>query len=137
MFRILRDMPPGTVGVAATGKVTEDDYREVLEPALRQAQEQHRDLRLLYVLADEFDGYSPGAMWQDTKLWAKHLKGWERIAIVSDKDWLENAIDAAKIIRRLRHKHPLRKIGIASQTKSGSCSCPQPTTAGPGQIAEC
>ena len=94
MFRILRDMPPGTVGVAATGKVTEDDYREVLEPALREAQEQHRELRLLYVLADEFDGYSPGAMWQDTKLWAKHLKGWERVAIVSDKDWLENAVDA-------------------------------------------
>jgi hypothetical protein len=94
MFRILRDMPPGTVGVAATGKVTEDDYREVLEPALRQAQEQHRELRLLYVLGDEFDGYSPGAMWQDTRLWAKHLKGWERVAIVSDKDWLENAIDA-------------------------------------------
>jgi hypothetical protein len=36
MFRILRDMPPGTVGVAATGKATEDDYREVLEPALRR-----------------------------------------------------------------------------------------------------
>jgi len=94
MFRILRGMPPGTIGVAAVGKVTEEDYRDVLGPALRQAQEQHRALRLLYVLGDEFDAYAPGAVWEDTKLWAKHLKGWERVAIVSDEDWLENAVKA-------------------------------------------
>jgi hypothetical protein len=41
MFRILRGMPPGTIAVAVVGKVTENDYRDVLGPALDQAQEQH------------------------------------------------------------------------------------------------
>jgi hypothetical protein len=93
MLRILNDMPPGTVGVEAVGKVTEEDYRDVLAPAVAVAL-QRQDLRLLYVLGREFDSYSPGAAWEDTKLWAKNLKGWERVAIVSDADWLENAVKA-------------------------------------------
>jgi hypothetical protein len=93
MLRILNDMPPGTVGVEAVGKVTEEDYRDVLAPAVGDAL-QRQDLRLLYVLGREFDSYSPGAAWEDTKLWAKNLKGWERVAIVSDADWLENAVKA-------------------------------------------
>jgi hypothetical protein len=84
-------MPPGTIGVEAVGKVTEDDYREVLAPALADALES-RSVRLLYILGEEFDSFSAGATWEDTKLWAKNLKGWERIAIVSDADWLENAV---------------------------------------------
>jgi hypothetical protein len=90
VLRILQRMPPGTVGVEAVGKVTEEDYRRVLEPALTQASQEGR-IRLLFVLGDEFGSLSPGATWADTKLWARHLKGWERIAIVSDADWLEHA----------------------------------------------
>jgi hypothetical protein len=93
MLRILHDMPPGTVGVEAVGKVTEEDYRTVLGPAVGDALKR-RDLRLLYVLGREFESYSSSAAWEDTKLWAKHLKGWERIAVVSDEDWLENSVKA-------------------------------------------
>jgi hypothetical protein len=85
-------MPPGTIGVEAVGKVTEEDYRQVLAPALADALER-REVRLLYVLGAEFDSFSPGATWEDTKLWARHLKGWERVAVVSDADWLEHAVN--------------------------------------------
>jgi SpoIIAA-like len=91
MLRILSHMPPGTVGVEAVGTVTEDDYRQVLAPALADAL-QRREVRLLYVLGEEFDSFSRGAAWADTKLWAKNLKDWERVAVVSDADWLEHAV---------------------------------------------
>jgi hypothetical protein len=93
MFRILHDMPPGTVGVEAVGDVTEEDYRTVLAPVIEEAL-RRQDVGLLYVLGGESDSYSAGAAWKDTKLWAKHLKGWERVALVSDADWLENAVKA-------------------------------------------
>jgi hypothetical protein len=32
------------------------------------------------------------AMWDDTKLGLKHLTGWERMAIVSDIEWIRAAI---------------------------------------------
>lgn len=93
MIKLLSHMPPGTIGVEAVGKVTEDDYRTVLAPALADALARE-DARLLYVLGRDFDSYSAGAAWEDTKLWAKHLKGWKRVAIVSDADWLEHAVKA-------------------------------------------
>jgi hypothetical protein len=86
-------MPVGTIGLEAVGKVTDEDYRNVLIPAISSAVERN-DVRLLYVLGDDFDAYSPGAVWADTKLWAGHLRAWKRVAIVSDADWLENGIKA-------------------------------------------
>ncbi|NUR08448.1 MAG: STAS/SEC14 domain-containing protein [Nocardioidaceae bacterium] len=93
MIRVLDDMPPGTVGVEAVGKVTADDYRDVLGPVVQDALAR-KDVRLLYVLGKEFDSYAPSAAWEDTKLWAGHLKGWKKVAVVSDADWLEHSVKA-------------------------------------------
>jgi SpoIIAA-like len=93
VIKIIANMPTGTIGVEAVGKVTEEDYRDVLVPAISTALERN-DVRLLYVLDEDFGSYSPGAMWADTKLWAQHLKAWKKIAIVSDADWLENSVKA-------------------------------------------
>lgn len=93
MIKVIEDMPPGTIGLEAIGKVTDEDYERVLVPAVSAALER-KDVRLLYVLGDEFDSYSAGAVWADTKLWAGHLTSWQKVAIVSDADWLENAVKA-------------------------------------------
>ena len=93
MIRIIENMPPGTIGLEAVEKVTDDDYRDVLIPAVSEAL-QRSDVRLMYVLGEDFDSYSPGAVWADTKLWAGHIKGWKKVAIVSDADWLENSVKA-------------------------------------------
>jgi len=93
MIKVIEDMPPGTIGLEAIGKVTDEDYERVLVPAVTAALER-KDVRLLYVLGDEFDSYSAGAVWADTKLWAGHLTSWQKVAIVSDADWLEKAVKA-------------------------------------------
>ena len=92
MIQVISHMPVGTIGLRASGKVSEEDYRDVLVPTIDAAMEQGK-VRLLYVLDDEA-GYEPGAVWADTKMWFKTLKGWERVAIVSDADWLEKAVEA-------------------------------------------
>jgi hypothetical protein len=73
--------------------VTEDDYRDVLAPAVKAGLERG-DVRLMYVLGKDFDSYALSGMWADTKLWAGNLRGWKRVAIVTDADWLENTIKA-------------------------------------------
>jgi hypothetical protein len=92
MITVIEGMPAGTLGFRASGKVTDEDYESVLVPAVEAALDAGR-VRLLYVLADE-TSYSPGAMWSDTRLWARNLRAWERVAVVSDADWLENAVKA-------------------------------------------
>ena len=49
-------------------------------------------MRLLYILGDDFESYSPGA-WADTS-YGRNTKAWKRIAIVSDADWLEHSVKA-------------------------------------------
>ena len=93
MITQIRHMPIGTIGFEATGKVSQEDYETVLVPAVQAAMEAGR-VRILYVLGDDFESYAPGAMWADTRLWAGNLKGWEKIAIATDIDWIENAIKA-------------------------------------------
>lgn len=92
MITVIEDMPAGTIGFAASGKVTDEDYETVLVPAVRVAVERG-EVRLLYVLP-EGTTYTPGAMWADSKLWAGNLRAWQRCAIVTDEDWIENAIKA-------------------------------------------
>ena len=63
-------MPAGRIGLEAVGKVTDDVYRDVLVPAVSTALERN-DVRLMYVVGEDFGSYSPGAVWADVKLWAE------------------------------------------------------------------
>ena len=93
MIKVLGRMPPGTLGLEATGKVTEDDFRDVLVPAVESALERG-DTRLLYVFGDDFDSFSLQGVWWQAKALAGHRKDWAKVAVVSDADWLERGAKA-------------------------------------------
>ncbi len=94
MIERIGDMPEGTVGFRANGKVTADDYKQVLEPGLLEAAEAG-DVRLVYVIEDGFE-MSVGAYGQDAKtgieLGFGHLKAWKRTALVTDVEWVARAL---------------------------------------------
>ncbi len=75
-------------------KVEKSDYERTVIPAVRAMLDAHDRVRLLYVLGDDFDGYSIAAMWEDTKLGVSNVRSWERIACVTDADWVETAVKA-------------------------------------------
>jgi hypothetical protein len=45
--RTIENMPAGTIGLEAVGKVSDDDYRDVLVPAVSRALERN-DVRLMW-----------------------------------------------------------------------------------------
>jgi hypothetical protein len=94
MIERIDGMPPGTVGLRAAGKLTRDDYRDVLEPALAEAVESG-EIRLVFALAD-FDGLEPGAWIEDAKTglgaWVRHHSAWKRFALVTDVEWVAKAM---------------------------------------------
>jgi hypothetical protein len=94
MLRIIDDLPETVLGVEAVGKVTADDYRDVLVPAVEARIARFAKVRLLYVLGSGFEGFSGGAAWQDAMLGMRHLTAFERVAVVTDSDWLAGAIRA-------------------------------------------
>jgi hypothetical protein len=94
MIEPLDGMPPGTFGFRATGRVTGDEYRELLLPAMRAAAEAE-EVRMVFAVGPGFESFEPGALVQDTKaglaLGLGHPKAWKRTALVTDVDWISRA----------------------------------------------
>jgi hypothetical protein len=90
----MEGMPAGAIGLRATGKLTKEDYRNVLEPALREGIETG-ELRLLFVLG-HFDGLEAAAVPEDLKTglsaWFGHHSAWKRFALVTDEEWVAKAM---------------------------------------------
>jgi hypothetical protein len=93
MIEPIPDLPENVVGFVAKGKLSSDDYDKVLIPAIERALESHEKARLIYVLGGEFDGMAPGAMWDDTRVGIGTLTKWDKIAVVTDKDWIRHSVD--------------------------------------------
>jgi hypothetical protein len=94
MLELLDDLPDNVIGVRAVGEVEDDDYEDVLVPAIEDRLERHDKVRLLYVLGEEFTGYEAGAMWEDTKLGVKTFGSYDRMAIVTDATWVRRSVKA-------------------------------------------
>jgi SpoIIAA-like len=93
MIKRIEDMPTGTIGFRASGKLTREDYRKVLEPVLHEAA-QSGDIRMLFALT-AFEGLEPAAWFDDVKtglgLGIGHHSAWTRSAIVTDVEWVGKA----------------------------------------------
>lgn len=94
MIEILTGLPENVIGFSAHGKVTAEDYEEHIVPAVEGALQRHGKVRLLYQLGEDFAGFDAGALWEDTKVGLGHLTAWERIAVVTNLDWLRAATKA-------------------------------------------
>src|SRR5262245_62027837 len=60
MIEQLGGMPEGVVGLRASGKLTKQDYADVLEPALKEATDSG-EARVVFLL-ESFDGLEAGAL---------------------------------------------------------------------------
>lgn len=88
MIERMSDLPDHVLGFTAKGRVTAADYETVLIPAVEDALSRYPRVRLLYHLGGEFSGFEAGALWDDTKVGLRHLGAWERIAVVTEVDWI-------------------------------------------------
>ena len=92
MIKLMEGLPENVVGFEAVGEVDAADYKSTLDTAVDAALQTNDKLRLVYMLGDDFESYSGGAMWEDTKLGIGHWGAWEKIALVADKDWVDDAL---------------------------------------------
>jgi hypothetical protein len=92
MVEQIPDLPDRVVGFRAKGTVTASDYECVVIPAVEALFSRHTQVRFLYHLGGDFSGFEAAAVWDDAKLGLKHLGGWERIAVVSDVEWIRAAV---------------------------------------------
>lgn len=82
----------GVLEIRISGTLTAEDYAGTLTPAMDEAAASGNRLRLLLQVGPDFSGFTAKAAWADARLGLRHWSGFERIAVVTDLDWVENMV---------------------------------------------
>jgi hypothetical protein len=98
MLEQMPDMPVGTVGFEAIGKVEDDDFERTVDPVLRGEIAAGHKIRLLYLLGPEMREYEGDTLAAEMKFAARHPSSYERVAVVSDEDWLRPALRVLSVL---------------------------------------
>ena len=98
MLRRMSDMPTDTIGFEAVGEVEDDDWEEAVEPVLRREIADGRHVRLLYLLGPAARDVDSDAVGADAGFRARHATSFERVAVVSDEDWMRPALRALSVL---------------------------------------
>ena len=92
MIEVLPGFPDNVAAFRCRGHVTKADYESVLVPDIEKRLTQHDKVRIYYEIAPDFGGFDPGAVWEDTKVGLAHFSRWERFAVVTDVEWIKQAM---------------------------------------------
>jgi SpoIIAA-like len=92
MIEHLKDFPGNVLAFVCKGHVTKQDYDTVLVPAVADALKKHDKVRLYYETAGDFSGIDPTAVWTDFRVGMEHFTRWERMAVVTDVDWIKHTM---------------------------------------------
>jgi hypothetical protein len=92
MIEKLEGFPEDVVAVAGKGQVTKEDYEKVLIPAIQDAFKKHRKISFYYELGPQFVGIGAGAAWEDFKAGVRHFFSWEKMALVTDVEWIRRTM---------------------------------------------
>ncbi len=98
MIERIPGLPENVLGFAASGRVTADDYESVLIPAVESVLAHREKVRFLYHIGKGCSGFEAGAMWDDAKVGLRHLASWERVAVVTDIEWIRAAVKVFGIL---------------------------------------
>jgi hypothetical protein len=92
MIELLEGFPANVVAVSGKGQVTRKDYEEVLIPAVEAAFKKNRNVSFYYELGPQFVSVEAGAALDDFKVGVRHFFHWEKMALVTDVEWIRRAI---------------------------------------------
>jgi hypothetical protein len=77
-------------GLEARGTLTSGEYARVFAPLVERHRQGGQRLRLLYQFGPNFNGFTLGALWADSRLGARYLPVLDGCAMVTDIDWIRD-----------------------------------------------
>lgn len=92
MIERLAGFPDNVVALGAKGQVTRADYEQVVLPEVDRVFRSHRRANFYYELGPRFTGLDPGAAWEDLKEGFRHFGGWNKMAVVTDVEWIKRLV---------------------------------------------
>jgi nucleotide-binding universal stress UspA family protein len=94
VIEVLNGFPQTVMGFACKRQVTQEDCEHILTPIVQQALADYQKVRLYFQIDPDFAGVEPSALWDDFKLGTEYLFRWDRIAVVTDVEWIRHTFQA-------------------------------------------
>jgi len=98
MISIINDAPENVAAFNATGEITREDFENLVIPHVKSKVEQFDELNYLLYLNTDLDNFTMGAWLQDALLGIKNITKWNRAAIVTDKEGVQNFTDIFSVL---------------------------------------
>jgi hypothetical protein len=122
MIEILHDMPPGVAGIRVSARLRGQDLRD-FRPAMDKMLATG-EIRLVEVIADDYEGFGPGGLVEDLRLGLGALIGhhaaFRRVAVVTDKEWAVHTLHAfAWMVPGEIALYPLAQLAEAASWAAG------------------
>jgi len=86
------------LGYEAIGKISGSDYENIMIPEIEKKLKDYSKISLLYHIWDDFETYKAKAIFDDTKVGFQHIRAFERIAVVTNLNWVSNGIHIFSVI---------------------------------------
>lgn len=98
MITIINDAPENVAAFNATGDVTKEDFENLVIPHVKTKVEEFGELNYLLYLDTDLGNFTAGAWLQDAFLGIKNITKWNRAAIVTDKEGVQNFTDVFSVV---------------------------------------
>jgi hypothetical protein len=82
----------------AEGKLTDQDYKDLVIPRLESIIREHGKARLLLDMGDDFQGWQWKAFWDDAWFGLTHRRDFEKMAVLADRRWVQWALKAGALV---------------------------------------
>lgn len=90
MMSIMQNAPLNVAAFNATGNISAEDFEMTVVPHVKAVIEAYGELNYLLYLNTDLKNFTAGAWLQDALLGIKNLSKWNRAAIVTDKEAVQN-----------------------------------------------
>lgn len=98
MIKALPESKGNILILCAVGKLTDDDYKDVLIPGLESIIREHGNGRLLLDMGDQFHGWEAAALWDDARFGLTHRNDFEKMGVIGGPEWVEWGLKVAALV---------------------------------------
>ena len=98
MIKVLPESGRNILVLKAVGKLTDQDYKNVLIPRLESIIRDQGKAWLLLDMGDEFQGWEGAALWDDARFGLVHRNDFDKMGVIGGPRWVEWALKLAAIL---------------------------------------
>lgn len=103
MLSIIPSQNPNTIAMELKGKVVKEDVLKADQEIQRRFKDDEKFN--VFAIVHELDGATANALLKDAKVDLKRWSQYNKVAIVSEKNWLENLTGLTDILPGIEAKH--------------------------------